>query len=326
MRRESRVLRFGPFEADLHTGELRRDGVRVRLQQQPFRLLRALLDHPGELVTREELRRTLWPDGTFVAFERGLTSAMRKVREALGDRADTPTYIETLPGRGYRFIVPVTSAARPIPPLAARGRIGLRLRWGVAFVAAIVMTGGRGPGRPMSAERLAAAESLSSYACLLKSQGRFEEALAVIRRAQALAPESAKFTAEVGFYLHAAGRYDDEFPMLYRAIQMDARSPDAWFHLGLAHARRQDFQKAVESLERAGAIATDDARVRGWLHWARLQDSTVPPRSPRESAPPHTGSALRPGHPSRGAGRRSRASRSRARSPRRLAIQDARDG
>jgi Flp pilus assembly protein TadD len=93
----------------------------------------------------------------------------------------------------------------------------------------------------------------------------------VIQRAHALAPESAQITAEVGFHLHAAGRYDDEFPMLYRAVQMDGRSPDAWLHLGLAHARREDFRSAVEALERAKALAADDGRVQYWLEWARSQ-------------------------------------------------------
>jgi DNA-binding winged helix-turn-helix (wHTH) protein len=112
MSQTPRLATLGPFEADLVTGELRENGSLVPLQQQPFRLLRALLERPGELVGRDELRRTLWPEGTLVAFERGLTSAMRKVREALGDRAGAARYIETLPGRGYRFIAPAAPTSR----------------------------------------------------------------------------------------------------------------------------------------------------------------------------------------------------------------------
>src|SRR6476661_115867 len=100
----SDVVRFAVFEADLRSGELRKSGVRIKLQDQPFRLLRILLAHPGEVVTREELQRQIWPSDTFVDFDRGLNNAVKRLREALGDEADTPRYIETLPKRGYRFI------------------------------------------------------------------------------------------------------------------------------------------------------------------------------------------------------------------------------
>ena len=274
MAEKPRVATFGPFEADLATGELRRQGRGVPLQQQPFRLLQALVERPGELVTREELRRALWADGTFVSFERGLTSAMRKVREALGDSAASPTYIETLPARGYRFVAPVTYRENTdrlpfrTPPVTDR------MKWVAAVVLVGVATGGQMFSPAISNERLAAALSLSSYACLLKQQGHFEEAVAVIQRAHALAPESARITAEVGFYLHAAGRYEDEFPMLRRAIEQDARSPDAWLHLGLAYARRSKFVPAVRALEEAHALAADDPRVGQWLAWAREQQRT----------------------------------------------------
>jgi eukaryotic-like serine/threonine-protein kinase len=101
------VVRFGLFEADLGTGELRKNGVKVKLQELPFRLLAALLERPGEIVTREELQAKLWPGGTFVDYERGLGTALNKVREALGDSAATPRFIETMPRRGYRFIAEV---------------------------------------------------------------------------------------------------------------------------------------------------------------------------------------------------------------------------
>jgi TolB-like protein/DNA-binding winged helix-turn-helix (wHTH) protein len=100
----SDVVRFAVFEADLRSGELRKSGVRIKLQDQPFRLLRILLAHPGEVVTREELQRQIWPSDTFVDFDRGLNNAVKRLREALGDTADAPRYIETLPKRGYRFI------------------------------------------------------------------------------------------------------------------------------------------------------------------------------------------------------------------------------
>jgi len=112
------VVRFGAFELDLRTGELRKSGVRINLPDQPFHVLKTLLDHPGELVTREELRQRLWSAETFVDFEHGLNAAVRRLRDALGDSADVPRFIETLPRRGYRFIAPVIqkSAAEQEPP------------------------------------------------------------------------------------------------------------------------------------------------------------------------------------------------------------------
>ena len=270
----SRVV-FGPFEADLATGELRRDGQRVRLQQQPFLVLTALLERPGALITPEELRRRLWPDGTHVTFERGLASALRKLREALGDNARTPEYIETLHRRGYRFIAPVLrpSVAAPVAPTvtvrrARRGWPGLR--WAAVV---LVSLGIAGQGRPPAGaeDALQAAESLSAYACLLKSQGDVQAALKVIRQAQSLAPHSGKITAEVGFYLHAAGFYDAEFPMLEQATSLDPMSPDVWLHVGLAHARRNDFARASESLERASRLPGADDTVNRWLTWVRAQ-------------------------------------------------------
>jgi TolB-like protein/DNA-binding winged helix-turn-helix (wHTH) protein/Flp pilus assembly protein TadD len=107
------VIRFGAFEVDTRTGELRKHGLRIRLQEQPFQVLCLLLARPGELVTRDELRSKLWSAGTFVDFEHGLNKAMSKLREALDDDRETPRYIETLPRRGYRFLAPTSSTAGP---------------------------------------------------------------------------------------------------------------------------------------------------------------------------------------------------------------------
>ena len=112
-----RILRFGSFEVDLASGELRRQGRKIGLQDQPFRLLALLLDRAGELVTREELRDKLWPADTFVDFDHSLNTAVRKLREALGDSAETPRYVETLARRGYRFVAPLAEPG-PAAPLA----------------------------------------------------------------------------------------------------------------------------------------------------------------------------------------------------------------
>ena len=105
--RSPAILRFGLFEVDVRAGELRKQGVRIKLQDQPFHVLTALLRQPGEVVTRDELRAQIWPDDTFVDFDNSLNTSINKVREALGDSADSPRFIETLPRRGYRFIAPV---------------------------------------------------------------------------------------------------------------------------------------------------------------------------------------------------------------------------
>ena len=104
----ARRFRFGLFEADTATGELRKAGVRLRLQEQPFQVLITLLQYPGQVITREELRQKLWPDGTFVDFDHSLNSIINKLREVLGDSASNPRFIETLARRGYRFLAPVS--------------------------------------------------------------------------------------------------------------------------------------------------------------------------------------------------------------------------
>jgi cholera toxin transcriptional activator len=105
--RPAQRYRFGVFEADRATGELRRQGLRVKLHAQPLQLLFLLLERPGQLLTREEICRELWPEGTFVDYEHGVNSAVNRIREALGDKASSPRFIETLARRGYRFVAPV---------------------------------------------------------------------------------------------------------------------------------------------------------------------------------------------------------------------------
>jgi Tol biopolymer transport system component/DNA-binding winged helix-turn-helix (wHTH) protein len=111
-KQSGQTLRFGPFEVDLRAGELRKDGVKLKLQGQPFQLLALLLERPGDVVSREELRQKLWPADTFVDFDHGLNKAINKIRQALGDSAENPRFVETLPRRGYRFIAPLESGAR----------------------------------------------------------------------------------------------------------------------------------------------------------------------------------------------------------------------
>src|SRR4051794_14531715 len=109
--------RFGAFEVDLVGRELRKHGIRIKLQDQPLRILALLLERAGTMVTRDEIRRELWPDDTFVDFDNGLNAAIRRLRDALSDSAETPRYVETVPRRGYRFICPVERVSGPTPVL-----------------------------------------------------------------------------------------------------------------------------------------------------------------------------------------------------------------
>lgn len=120
----TRLVRFGPFQLDLSAGQLRKDGARVGLQEQPFQILAMLLERPGEVITREEFHSRLWPQGTFVDFEHGLNAAVKRLRDVLNDSADTPRYIETIPRRGYRFVAPIETPdfASATPKLSFKRR------------------------------------------------------------------------------------------------------------------------------------------------------------------------------------------------------------
>ena len=159
-------LRFSAFEVDVRAGELRKHGIRVKLQDQPFRVLQILLENHGQVVTREELQRQIWPSDTFVDFDRGLNNAVKRLREALADSAEKPRYIETLPKRGYRFIAPVevthgrngTEAGATITPVESpltREPGFLRRRLWTATVAAALAVVVLGAGASLLRGRLA---------------------------------------------------------------------------------------------------------------------------------------------------------------------------
>lgn len=140
-----RIVRFGLFEFDRESGELRKHGLRIKLQGQPIHILALLLERPGEVVSREELQKRLWQADTFVDFEHSLNAAIKRLRAALGDSADSPRFIETLARRGYRFIAPLTQAAAlperaaPAPVLAQPAPATRRASWFVAAIASGVV-------------------------------------------------------------------------------------------------------------------------------------------------------------------------------------------
>jgi eukaryotic-like serine/threonine-protein kinase len=141
-----RFVRFGSFEADLQEGALTKMGIRIRLQEQPFRILALLLERSGQLVTREEIRQTLWSPDTFVGFDDALNTAVRKLREALNDSADNPRFLETVPRRGYRFVAPVAWPAETQGVAPTKSRVRrypyLWLAAAVIVIVAVTAVGG----------------------------------------------------------------------------------------------------------------------------------------------------------------------------------------
>jgi cholera toxin transcriptional activator len=142
--RPAQRYRFGVFEADAATGELRRQGMRVKLNAQPFQILLMLLEKPGQLITRDEISREVWPEGTFVDYEHGVNSAVNRIREALGDTAGSPRFVETLARRGYRFLAPVEqipferNVERVPPELVPDDRLADRIAAGYTSTPALI--------------------------------------------------------------------------------------------------------------------------------------------------------------------------------------------
>jgi TolB-like protein/DNA-binding winged helix-turn-helix (wHTH) protein len=237
LRLTSDVWRFGVFEADLHAEELRKNGIRIHLQGQPFHVLSVLLTRAGQLVTREELSREVWPEDTFVEFDHALNTAVKKIRCALGDDATAPRYVQTISRRGYRFIAEVhatrpdaeiaqieeTTNAQPdpVPGFSSRGRVGkILLACSVAVLLAIQLA----HRTPITQNRRAGPvvlavlpfddwrddstlDHLSEGVCqeLITEFGRMDPArLAVAARASVQAyRHSSKTVSELGRELHA---------------------------------------------------------------------------------------------------------------------------
>lgn len=183
---ETSVVRFDIFEVDPRSGELRRNGAKVRLQEQPLQILLTLLGRPGQLVTRDELRTRLWPDDTFVDFDHSINTAVRRLRDALGDSAESPRFVETVARRGYRFLAPVQAPFSAAASLAPPHRLShAQLRWWLIGVtaSALLLVGvdlgwhvahSPAPSRVVNERRLTAnAEELPVFDATISADGRF---------------------------------------------------------------------------------------------------------------------------------------------------------
>ena len=179
----ARTIRFGAFEADLRSGEVRKSGSRIKLQDQPFKVLQILLERPGVLVTREELQTRIWPEENFGDFDHAVNVAVGKLRTALGDSADNPSFIETVPRRGYRFVARLEGAAvetplrpssgnrgcppTPQPPRPKRRRLAVaglahRRRWNSAWTGSLA----RAPHGSIAAAGLSASDRQARHGLL----------------------------------------------------------------------------------------------------------------------------------------------------------------
>jgi len=235
------VVKFGVYEVDPHAGELRRNGVKIKLQEQPFQVLAMLLERPGEVISREELQRRLWPADTFVDFDHSLNAAIKRLRDALGDSADNPRFVETLARRGYRFVAPVAGA---VPgggkaTLMARPGRGDFARWvaGALLVVGVCMAVGwlvvrSTPATPGLRERRLTANSpdLPVYNAAISPNGKFlaySDPRGVFLRALDT-EESHPLSIPEGFRVHGLSWLPDGAHLLLAAVNGPMERPSLW--------------------------------------------------------------------------------------------------
>lgn len=230
---EAQVLRFGVFELDLRARELRRQGSRIKLQEQPFQVLAQLLERPGEVISRDELQARLWPADTFVDFDHSLNAAIRRVRDALGDSAENPIFVETVARRGYRFLAPVTrpngqGAIHQVSASAAESSGGARMRYrtllAIALTAAVLLVL---VGIKVGSSISRAHSSVSSWRILQLTSNPAEDriqAAAISRDGKYLA-----FSDDTGFYLRQIDSGETHPLQLPAGLKVDSISwlPDS---------------------------------------------------------------------------------------------------
>ncbi len=235
------VVKFGVYEVDPHAGELRRNGVKIKLQEQPFQVLAMLLERPGEVISREELQRRLWPADTFVDFDHSLNAAIKRLRDALRDSADNPRFVETLARRGYRFVAPVAGA---VPgggkaEMMARPGRGYIAHWvaGTLLVVGVCMAVGwlvvrSTPATPALRERRLTANSpdLPVYNAAISPNGKFlaySDPRGVFLRALDT-EESHPLSIPEGFRVHGLSWLPDGAHLLVAAVNGPMERPSLW--------------------------------------------------------------------------------------------------
>jgi len=279
------VLRFGVFEVDVRAGEIRKSGLRIRLQEQPFRLLRMLLDPPGAVVTRDQIRQALWPGDTFVDFDHSLNNAVNRLRTALGDSADNPRFIETLSRHGYRFISPVEAAAppRPLQPAPPRRRwMSIAAVTIAACVIAAAALGGTEWRRRIERAALtghahpATAASVNAQAYEKYLEGRFhalrenrqdnDAAIALLTQAVEIDPSFAAAFAELARTYAVRWSYltpqepvwqEKAFVAVEKALALAPDLPEAHLTRGMllwTHANHFPHDQAAQEFRRALAV------------------------------------------------------------------------
>jgi Tol biopolymer transport system component/DNA-binding winged helix-turn-helix (wHTH) protein len=261
-------IRFGTFEVDLRAGELRRNGFKVRLQEQPFQVLTMLLERPGEVVTREDLRARLWPSDTFVDFDHGLNAAVKRLRDALGDSADNPRFVETLARRGYRFLGPVEGPAAPAHAVPSQRKPRWRLFAAAFFltVAAIGLglhAGMRAsralqPVLPKEVRLTANSADVPVYFAALSPDGRY---LAYIDPRgtflrEIATDESHALPLPEGFRVHSLNWFPDGSHLLALAVAETEERPSLWNIPVLGGAPRE----LVADTD-AGSISPDGKQI-----------------------------------------------------------------
>jgi DNA-binding winged helix-turn-helix (wHTH) protein len=224
---------FGPFEYDGGAGKLTKFGIHLRLQGKPLQILSILVNRPGQLIGREELQRHLWEGTTFVDFEQGLNSAVNKLRQTLGDSADQPLYVETVPGRGYRFVAPVQSASTKAilemaPPAPARieRKPGRETRTWLAFVAGVALTAIVGGGYWLVNTRAGRAPAPKLTRLSVRPPSGFALEGAASRQSFALSPDGGRlaFTGAVGVHGDGFQRSVQRIPSRVRFFGVAAGS------------------------------------------------------------------------------------------------------
>jgi DNA-binding winged helix-turn-helix (wHTH) protein/Tol biopolymer transport system component len=264
------IIRFGVFEADLHAGQIRRNGLRVRLQEQPFQVLAMLLERPGEVVTREDLRARLWPSDTFVDFDHGLNAAVKRLRDALGDAADNPRFVETLARRGYRFLAPVelpgqeppetsvSDSARSSWQLVAIGSFAVILAIGFGLQVGMRSSRALQPVLPREIRLTANSADVPVYFAALSPDGRY---LAYIDPRgtflrEISTDESHALPLPDGFRVHHLSWYPDGSHLLAEAMAGKEERPSLWNISVLGGVAR----KFVADAE-AGSVSPDGKQV-----------------------------------------------------------------